>query len=402
MPRRSSSSKSSHRRTSSSKTSPLAVIGVILLLILGYLYESGRLSGVLGTPPVGNGPGVTDEAQPPTTAPGQPAADGAITPYFTTTALVYPDKQSTRGKAPLLEAFLADINAASKRIDLATFDFDIPEVTDALIAAKKRGVEVRLIVDSENLETEEVAQETGRLKSAGIPVHFDDREPFMHNKFASIDDKIAWMGSWNVTTNDTFRNNNNFIRFVNDQLAADYRNEFEQMFGGAFGTAKKSGTPYPTVQIGDATISVFYSPEDGVAKHVLESLNQAKKSIRFMAFSYTADPIADAMISKHKAGLTVDGVFEAQNAKGTGADFSKLQNGGVNILTDGNCYIMHHKTIIIDDHIVITGSYNFTASAERSNDENLVIIDSPTIASIYLDEFSRVFGQAQNPTRCGS
>src|SRR6266542_4434132 len=139
---------------------------------------------------------------------------------------------------------------------------------------------------------------------------------------------------------DTWRNNNNMLRFASRQLSADYTNEFEQMFAGRFGTSKRSATPYPQVRI-----EVYFSPEDGVAKHVLERLAMAKRSIHFMTFSYTEDKISDAMIAKAKAGLGVRGVFESQNAGGSGADFSRLKQGGVDVLEDGNCYILHHKVI---------------------------------------------------------
>jgi phosphatidylserine/phosphatidylglycerophosphate/cardiolipin synthase-like enzyme len=133
---------------------------------------------------------------------------------------------------------------------------------------------------------------------------------------------------------------------------------------------------------------------------VLQRLQAAKRSIHFMTFSYTADAISDAMIAKRKAGLSVRGVFESQNAGGSGADFNRLQQGGVDVLEDGNCYILHHKVIVIDERTVITGSYNFTSSAEKDNDENLVIVDDPNLARAYLDEFERVYAQAQAPTRC--
>jgi phosphatidylserine/phosphatidylglycerophosphate/cardiolipin synthase-like enzyme len=107
------------------------------------------------------------------------------------------------------------------------------------------------------------------------------------------------------------------------------------------------------------------------------------------------------MVAKHQEGISVDGVFESQNAEGTGAEFNKLRSGGINVLEDGSCYILHHKTIIIDDRVVITGSYNFTASAERDNDENLVIIDDATLARQYIEEFDRTYAQAETPTRCG-
>jgi phosphatidylserine/phosphatidylglycerophosphate/cardiolipin synthase-like enzyme len=190
------------------------------------------------------------------------------------------------------------------------------------------------------------------------------------------------------------------LRFASRQVAADYAHEFEQLFAGRFGTGKISGTPYPHVQLGGTNVEVFFSPEDGVAKHVLQRLAAAKQSIHFMAFSYTEDKISDAMVTKRKAGLVVRGVFETQNAGGSGADFGRLKQGGVDVLEDGNCYILHHKVIIIDARTVITGSYNFTSSAERDNDENLVMVDDPNLARAYLDEFERVYAQAQAPTRC--
>ena len=55
---------------------------------------------------------------------------------------------------------------------------------------------------------------------------------------------------------------------------------------------------------------------------------------------------------------------------------------------------------MIDARTVITGSYNFTGSAEKDNDENLVIVEDPTLARAYLEEFERVYAQAQAPTRC--
>jgi phosphatidylserine/phosphatidylglycerophosphate/cardiolipin synthase-like enzyme len=257
-----------------------------------------------------------------------------------------------------------------------------------------------MIVDSENLQDANVAAETGRLQQAGIPMTFQRTQPFMHNKFLVIDQAVTWTGSWNMTANGTYRNNNNFQRFASGKLSADYVAEFEQMFSGSFGSAKAQLTRFEHVQVGAASIDVYFSPEDGVAQHVLARLNQAQRSIRFMTFSFTSDPIADAMLRKRAAGLQVQGVFEAQNANGTGSEFNRLRRGDITVVPDGNCYIMHHKVIIIDDRTVITGSYNFTSSAERYNDENLVIIDDSEVAQQYTEEFNRVYAQARSPARC--
>ena len=107
-----------------------------------------------------------------------------------------------------------------------------------------------------------------------------------------------------------------------------------------------------------------------------------------------------SMVVQAQTGIPVRGVFESQNAGGSGSVFGRLRQGGVDVLEDGNCYILHHKVIVIDARTVITGSYNFTNSAERDNDENLVIVDDPALARAYLDEFAREYAQAQSPTRC--
>ncbi len=65
------------------------------------------------------------------------------------------------------------------------------------------------------------------------------------------------------------------LRFVSRQLAADYTNEFEQMFGRRFVTSKRSATPYLQVCLGTTQVEVYFSPEDGVAKQMLERLKAA-------------------------------------------------------------------------------------------------------------------------------
>ena len=67
------------------------------------------------------------------------------------------------------------------------------------------------------------------------------------------------------------------------------------------------------------------------------------------------------------------------------------------VMTDGNKYTMHHKVIIIDDATVITGSFNFTKSADTVNDDNVLIIDNPAVARLYLDEFDRLNSIAKDP-----
>src|SRR4051794_23282273 len=148
-------------RHSSRRTPGLRMVALALLLLLAiYLYQSGSLQQLAAHAAAQVG-----------LAPSAPRP-GAIQPFFTTPGLVYPDTPQQRPVSPLLTAVLADLDRARTSVDLASFDFDIPAISDALLHAAARGVVVRLVVDSENLDTPEVSEQTGRLQRAGIVVHF--------------------------------------------------------------------------------------------------------------------------------------------------------------------------------------------------------------------------------------
>ncbi len=340
-----------------------------------------------------------DDAQPAPVDP--PTADDAVRVYFTTPSLIYPDRRDNRPTVPLLEDVIADIDAATARVDVAVFDLDLPTLAEALRRAADRGVTVGVVLDSEHLESPEVAEVVGILEQASITVVTDDREAFMHSKFLVVDGTIVWTGSWNMTANDTFRNNNNMLRLVSPTLAAAYTTEFETMQAGNFGPRKARHGPTETTTVGSATVRVFFSPLDRPSDTIVAAIAAAQESIRFLTFSFTADPIADAMIARHQAGLPVRGVFEKTNSRGTGAEYDKLVDAGIDVVRDGNCYVLHHKVIIIDDRLVLTGSYNFTGSAETSNDENLVFIEDPAVVAAYVAEFDRLYELGVNPLTCG-
>jgi phosphatidylserine/phosphatidylglycerophosphate/cardiolipin synthase-like enzyme len=117
-----------------------------------------------------------------------------------------------------------------------------------------------------------------------------------------------------------------------------------------------------------------------------------------MAFAFTRDDMGDAMIARARAGVSVRGVFERNDSENEFGEYNRLKAAKLDVWQDGNPYLMHHKVIIIDDRTVVVGSYNFSASANRSNDENILIIDSVELARQYTAEFERVYAQAKDKT----
>ena len=319
--------------------------------------------------------------------------------YFTSPR--YPDDEAYH-YGGLDQELAAVIDQAERSVDVVAYDFDLGRVADALIDAHRRGVRVRLVVESDNAEGEPLVDD---LAHAGVPVVEDGRSSgLMHDKFVVVDGEWVWTGSWNLTDNGTYRNNNNAVLIHSAALADNYAAEFEEMVDGQFGPTSPADTPNPyvtiTVELGEGQerqveVENYFAPEDEVAARIMAEIGRAQSRIRFMAFTFTSDEIADAMLERARAGVVVQGVMEARNAEREYSEYQRLRAEIHDVLQDGNPYIMHHKVIIIDDATVITGSYNFTASAEDSNDENVLIIHDAEVAALFVEEFGRVYELAR-------
>jgi phosphatidylserine/phosphatidylglycerophosphate/cardiolipin synthase-like enzyme len=327
----------------------------------------------------------------PTTIPAwtaSPTAIEAITVYFIDPS--DPNAASYRGGVD--EILVEAIGQAQAEVALAVYDLNLWSVRDALIAAHQRGVTVRMVTESDNLDEPEIQD----LREAGIEVLGDRREGLMHNKFVIIDRWEVWTGSTNLTTGGVYRNDNNLVRIRSTRLAQDYITEFEEMFlDDAFGPNSPANTPYPGLNVDGIPLQVYFSPDDGVLNHLLALVDQAQHSVYFMAYSFTSDELGEALLGRAADGVKVMGVFETdQYYANIGTEFDRLVEGALSVRLDGNPSHMHHKVLIIDERIVITGSYNFSDNAEQRNDENLLVIEDPALAQLYLNEFQRVFALA--------
>ena len=354
----------------------LLAAAMIIAVLFGALRGDEALLSVAGvaTPtPLGGGAGAGSPFELYFTDPDSPNAD---------TLRGGPD-------AALVEA----IEGARFSVDLAAYDLDLWSLRDALIAAHERGVSVRIVAESDSLDEPEMQE----LLDAEIPILGDRREALMHNKFAVIDHQQVWSGSMNFTVRGAYRNNNNLIAVQSSRLAQNFLAEFDEMFlEDQFGPGSPADTPYQVVEVDGRQIEVYFSPDDGTAARLLELIRGAQESIHFLAFSFTSDDLAEALIDQTRAGLAVSGVVEESQANtNQGAEYARLRSAGVDVHFDGNPANMHHKVIIIDEKIVVTGSYNFSASAEKRNDENTLIIHDPQLAAAFMEEFGRIYAQAQ-------
>lgn len=287
----------------------------------------------------------------------------------------------------------AAIDSARFSVDAAIYSLSLNSVRDALIHAYRRGVQVRLVMESDNMDSADVQT----LKDAAIPMLGDRRQGLMHNKFVVIDRSDVWTGSMNFTNDGAYADNNNMIHIRSEKVAEDYETEFNEMFvNDKFGPDPGAATPYPRVTINGTPLDIYFSPDDHVQAALIDLLDNSQTSIYFLAYSFTADPLAEAIRRRAAAGIKVLGVMEAgQVATNKGTEYDAFRAAGLDVRLDENQGLMHHKVMVIDGQIVVMGSYNFSASAENTNDENVIVIYNPDIAAQYLQEFQRVYASAQ-------
>jgi phosphatidylserine/phosphatidylglycerophosphate/cardiolipin synthase-like enzyme len=250
---------------------------------------------------------------------------------------------------------------------------------------------------------------------SGIPCILDDFDAvnaglgLMHNKFFVIDYRggtsdqtWVWTGSWNVTDSGTNADMQNAIEIQDQALAGAYTIEFNEMWGSEtnipdptnsrFGARKLDNTPH-IFNINGVPVELYFSPSDGTTSHIIRTLDKAQSSINVAMLTFTRSDIASELNSKKTAGVKVRCILD--NNTDTGTQFSFLVAAGIETRLKPSSVsgLFHHKYAVIDAELttvpqyVITGSHNWSSSAENSNNENTLIIQSNSIANQYLQEF---------------
>lgn len=146
--------------------------------------------------------------------------------------------------------------------------------------------------------------------------------------------------------------------------------------------AQDHGPFHPT------SVDVYFSPKGGATEACVAAITAAKSTINVQAYSFTSAPIAGALVEAKKRGVKIEVILDKsqRTEKYSEADF--VAHAGIPTYIDAKHQIAHNKIIIIDGAVVITGSFNFTKSAESSNAENLLVIHDPKMAARYLVNWS--------------
>jgi phosphatidylserine/phosphatidylglycerophosphate/cardiolipin synthase-like enzyme len=361
---------------------------------------------------------------------------GGIQLYMGPTALGAPDDLEA-----VVKTFIDD---AEESLFVAVQEIDSRVIAEAIIAARQRGVNVKVILEGDYL-WEEKARAEPWVEYAGTTSHEDNRrimnaflrarinvisdlnDKIFHQKFmvrdAGYDRAAVLTGSTNFTLTDTGKNPggnnlNHIVILEGTSAVKQYQAEFDRLRSGTFGDLHERVEPRPDeFRLGKVRVKPLFAPRHGPEMEIMKQMLKAKKSIDFAMFTFSnSSGIDDAMLrlATSVPKIRIRGVLDRVQGAAEWAPVPALKAAGVELFTNavGNgVRKIHHKLMVIDEQLVIVGSFNYTEPANTANDENIVVLgdleednvearaNQSTLATFALTEIERIITDLSTPVQ---
>ena len=334
------------------------------------------------------------------------------------------------GGADDLEAVIVDfIRGARLSLDIAVQELDSLPIAEAIVDARWRGVQVEIFLEQDYLRTtlkakpdppkpragetpeealrraqweeEDVDRETSLARNRlilatllrnGCQVRGDFNPAIFHQKFILRDYRAKAVrttallsGSANFTLNDTHRNLNNVVVFHDARICRQDRDEFAQLARGEFGRGAHGDVPR-TYDLAGVPAKILFAPDHTPELEFMKQMLKVKDEgeIWFAVFTFAGSSgIDDAMLALARGGVRIRGVLDPGQARQRWAAPKWLRHPNIELRIPkrtgdfADLRKVHHKLMVVDDRIVVAGSFNYTQPANDYNDENLFVLGSP-------------------------
>lgn len=300
------------------------------------------------------------------------------------------------------------IRGAKKTLLIAVQELDSRPIAEAILAAKAAGVRVQLILEGDYLlESPAMADpwaasggnEVNRtiyaaLLRAGVDVITDLNPVIFHQKFMVRDPEgssaAVLTGSTNFTLTDTGTNppgatgqsgnNLNHVVVLRGQRAAgQYIAEFQRLRSGTFGDLHERHEPRPAeFRLGRIRVKPLFAPRHGPEMEIMKQMLKAASTVDFAMFTFAqSSGIDDTMVRVVDSLTRIRGVLDRGQGAQKWAATQPLKAAGVQLFQNKSgvgVRKVHHKLMVIDERLVIVGSFNYTAPATTLNDENILVL----------------------------
>lgn len=135
----------------------------------------------------------------------------------------------------------------------------------------------------------------------------------------------------------------------------------------------------------------YFSPGDACRNVIISQINSATSHLNICVFTISDDSITDAIITSHKRGTKIRIITDNDKSHDEGSDIEQIARMGISVKMDRTPNHMHHKFMVTDQRALITGSYNWTRSAAKFNQENIVLSKEAGLIKSYLKEFDNLW-----------
>ncbi|MBD3392999.1 MAG: phospholipase [Chitinivibrionales bacterium] len=297
-----------------------------------------------------------------------------------------------------LEQVIRDfIAGARKELLIAVQELESIPIAEAVIAARARGVRVRLILEKNYLtlsrapadpwtrggENEENRRILAALLRARVDLMSDLNPETFHQKFmvrdADTSRAAVLTGSTNFTPTGTHTNLNHVVIMKSKRMAALFVEEFEEAWTGRMKVGTTPTTKRPReYDVSGVRVKALFAPDQSPEMEMMKQMLKAKNRVAFAIFTFSqSSGIDDACICLSRAGIAVEGVMDRMQGNQEWAATRPVANAGATLYwpkRESGVRKVHHKLMVIDNTVVVAGSFNFTEPANMLNDENILVI----------------------------
>lgn len=303
------------------------------------------------------------------------------------------------------------INSAQQTIDISIYSFgsfNNGAIITAINNAYQSGKTVRIIYDGNN-SSPGISQLNNNIQKLASPLA-DYNYNICHHKFVIIDAALNTAtlitGSTNFTDGQLNDDANNLVIIRDQSMAKVYTMEFEEMWGsngtfpdisnGRFGYYKRDNTPH-AISISGTVVHSYFSPSDNINYAIRNEIQQADNNLYISLLLFTKSDIGTEILNKINSGINFAGIVNDTSGTTSQTIFNNLVSlagNNMQLYNPASNEILHHKYLIADqnttfDPVVLTGSHNWSYTAEISNDENTLIIHDAAIANQFYQEFHK-------------
>ncbi|MFW6263103.1 MAG: phospholipase D-like domain-containing protein [Thermotogota bacterium] len=272
------------------------------------------------------------------------------------------------------EQTLSFIENTQYTLDLCVYSITDHQIIHALSKKAKNGIRVRICTDN-----------SYPLTIDNVEIIYDS-QGLMHNKYMISDSKKLWFGSTNLTPTSLDDHENNIIISDDKTLIKAFQENFDQSFAGLFKMNRN----------GVNSSKVRFSPEEDCFEFLLDELSQAKKTVYIAMFAFSDNRIAHYLKILSSKGVKVYILVDKDwNLSSIYSDIDDMARY-TSLRLDISDALLHEKFVIIDEKILLTGSYNYTASAQTRNDEYIFKTKNTGLVSRFTQHFLTLW-EASHP-----